>query len=193
MRWVCLCPSFRWCSLHLPTKRWPGWVDLGQPISPCILCQILVCIFDCSILYIIFWLVVREFAGPAEDPGESEEVCEDSRWRRAYSRPASEACQSRLWVQEGWRGRRKSYYCLLWAYWAFRLLLATWPQSLSFVIDSIHWGRIAIASYLYSVLAKHPNYKVLQNAKCQTLNIYITTKWNIASKCVCITKLFKKR
>ena len=26
---ACLRPSFRWYSLHLPTKGWPGWVDLG--------------------------------------------------------------------------------------------------------------------------------------------------------------------
>jgi len=25
---ACLLPSFRWYSLHLPMKGWPGWVDL---------------------------------------------------------------------------------------------------------------------------------------------------------------------
>jgi len=28
-RCACLCPSFRWYSLRLPTEGWPGWVDLG--------------------------------------------------------------------------------------------------------------------------------------------------------------------
>jgi len=28
-RWACLCLSFRWYSLCLPTEVWPGWVDLG--------------------------------------------------------------------------------------------------------------------------------------------------------------------
>jgi len=28
-RCACLRLSFRWYSLRLPTKKWPGWVDLG--------------------------------------------------------------------------------------------------------------------------------------------------------------------
>jgi len=32
---ACLRPSFHWYSLHQPTERWPGWVDMVASIPAC--------------------------------------------------------------------------------------------------------------------------------------------------------------